>query len=127
MKFCPYCGASLAGSAVSFCSECGKPLPVPKGAAPQPHPPVRKANPPAARRKKRLPPQKQRFQRRGQAPQKPKRQKDETYDGYYEDICPVDAGQQSDTMDPELVKRIVLLVSGAVGIIILAMVLMSLL
>lgn len=24
MKYCPYCGAPLLGSAVSFCSECGK-------------------------------------------------------------------------------------------------------
>lgn len=24
MKYCPYCGADLPGSAVSFCSECGK-------------------------------------------------------------------------------------------------------
>lgn len=26
MKFCPYCGAVLIDGAVSFCSECGKPL-----------------------------------------------------------------------------------------------------
>ena len=27
MKFCPYCGASLVGGAVSFCGECGRQLP----------------------------------------------------------------------------------------------------
>lgn len=26
MKYCPYCGAALPDSAVSFCPECGKPM-----------------------------------------------------------------------------------------------------
>ena len=29
MKYCPYCGAELIPGALSFCSECGKALPVP--------------------------------------------------------------------------------------------------
>lgn len=28
MKYCPYCGTVLVDGAVSFCSECGKALPV---------------------------------------------------------------------------------------------------
>ena len=28
MKYCPYCGTVLIDSAVSFCMECGKKLPI---------------------------------------------------------------------------------------------------
>jgi len=52
---------------------------------------------------------------------------DVNYDGYYDDVLPVDAGQQGERMDPELIKRIVLLIVGALGVIILAAVLMSVL
>ena len=31
MKYCPYCGTVLVDGAVSFCSECGKALPVSGG------------------------------------------------------------------------------------------------
>ena len=28
MKYCPYCGADFADGAASFCTECGKSLPI---------------------------------------------------------------------------------------------------
>ena len=28
MKYCPYCGTEVINGAVSYCSECGKKLPV---------------------------------------------------------------------------------------------------
>lgn len=52
---------------------------------------------------------------------------DINYDGYYNDVQPVDAGQLGERMDPELVKRIVLLIVGAVGVIVLAAIMMSVL
>ena len=55
------------------------------------------------------------------------RVQDENYDGYYDDIPPVDAGQMGEPMDPKLMKQIVLLISGAIGIIAFAVIMMSLL
>ena len=52
---------------------------------------------------------------------------DINYDGYYDDIQPIDAGVRGEGMDPELVKRIILVILGAVGAIILAVILMMLL
>ena len=112
MKFCPYCGASLPGRAASFCPECGKSLPA--------------GRPVGVRRQKKRPPQ----EKSPKAPQRRPRPidpMDVNYDGYYDDIQPVDAGVRGEGMDPELVKRIILVILGAVGAIILAVILMMLL
>ena len=112
MKFCPYCGASLPGGAASFCPECGKSLRIEKAAG-------------TRRRKKRPPQQKSR-----QAPHhrsRPINPMDVNYDGYYDDIQPIDSGARGEGMDPELVKQIALVILGAVGAIILAVTLMMLL
>ena len=42
---------------------------------------------------------------------------DINYDGYYNDVKPIDAGQQRDRLDPELIKKVILLVAGALGFI----------
>ena len=52
---------------------------------------------------------------------------DISYDGYYDDIQPADAGFRGEGTDPELVKRIVLVILGAIGAITLAVILMMLL
>lgn len=52
---------------------------------------------------------------------------DENYDGYYDDVPPIDAGWDAGSMDKALVKRVVFLVLGAVCVIILSIVLMTLL
>lgn len=52
---------------------------------------------------------------------------DENYDGYYDDVPPIDAGWDAGGMDKALVKRVVLLVVGALVVIVLALVLMTLL
>lgn len=52
---------------------------------------------------------------------------DVNYDGYYDDIQPIDAGVRGEGMDPGLAKRIALLIIGAVGIIALAVIMMTLL
>ena len=56
MKYCPYCGAELIPGALSFCSECGKALPVPaERTMPQDQAPPsrqRKEKPPKERKPK---------------------------------------------------------------------------
>jgi hypothetical protein len=126
MKFCPYCGASLADSAASFCAECGKALPaiVPgsgkSGRSAQPvkvRPFVGKPRPITKKTVKRPP------QSPAQRPPPPD-PRDDGYDGYYDDVKPVDNGHTRDRLDPELVKRAVTVAAGALIIIILSVVLM---
>mgnify|MGYP003196172656 CR=1 FL=1 len=106
MKFCPYCGASLVGGAASFCAECGKQIPV-HGAKSTSMPPLRK--------------------HRSIGAEKRQGSMDINYDGYYNDVKPIDAGQQRDRLDPELIKKVILLVAGALGVILLAIAFMALL
>lgn len=126
MKFCPYCGASLPGSAVSFCAECGEALPRAEETTNTRRPQIEKPAKSPARAKKK-PTRAKRGRPSKQTSVAPKRTEDENYDGYYDDIQPTDAGQQEDHMDPDLIKRIVFLILGVVGVIALAIVLMSLL
>ena len=147
MKFCPYCGVPLAGSAVSFCAECGAALrrdvkpynPVPD----EGHDPVDqelKLSPPTHSDitsssgyrklaklimpsssdkdtgKKRKP----RAKTTAELSRKPTPELDEGYDGYYNDITPVDNGHVYERMDPELIKRIIYIAAGAAAVIILS-------
>lgn len=124
MKFCPYCGASLLGGAASFCPECGRQIPQQEpDQAPRPQP-GKKRRPteiPPSRRKKRP----------RQEPQRPPRRKknpmDINYDGYYDDVKPIDASQQGERMDSEMLKKTALMLVGALGVILLAVVFMTLL
>ena len=109
MKFCPYCGASLPGGAASFCPECGKQLPDRNAAG------TRERN------------KRQRQKPRQQPRRRPVNPMDVSYDGYYNDIQPIDAGARGEGMDPELVKRIGLVILCAVGAIIFSVALMMLL
>ncbi len=115
MKYCPYCGTSLPGSAVSFCPECGKELPRKKTlAGPQ-------------KQKRRPPSQPGRKANHPRRPQEPPNPMDIGYDGYYDDVQPLDAGSRGESMDPELMKRVGLVILGAVGVICLATILMMVL
>jgi len=165
MKYCPFCGAALLGSAVSFCSECGKPIPtapqtqtedpmdrhepiLPKlddqweataaaGKEPQStdeNPQIKPARKlPRSERKKKL-----RKQKKAVKKEKPRKNQsseydaspdpqDDGYDGYYEDVRPLDNGHEKERMDPELIKKIIMVAGGAALIIILAIVMMLLL
>ena len=63
-----------------------------------------------------------------QAPRQPPKNSINAHsDGYYNDVQPIDAGIRGEGMDPELVKRIVLVILGTVAVIALAAVLMMLL
>ena len=115
MKYCPYCGASLVGGAASFCAECGKKIPV-RAEAPQSEP---KTTGKTRIREKPTAPQRRRKPNPG-PPNPAKRRKnpmDVNYDGYYDDVKPVDAGEQEERIDPELVKRIAILLAGVLVVI----------
>jgi len=144
MKYCPYCGATLIGGAASFCAECGKTLPSPQ----KPPEPVREPLPDQSPRQKQSPvrrpstsgsrnPKKPFPGQKGRRlpshqPSKrpdPSRKplpdlRDEGYDGYYNDVEPIDNGHTRERMDPELMKRIVIVAAGAFVIVIFAVILM---
>jgi hypothetical protein len=138
MKFCPSCGASLTGGAASFCPECGVRLRPGKPSANRKHqkkpatgkrppmkqspvkPPQKKQISKPNRRKPSKSPERKPLQR------KPNPQ-DEGYDGYYNDVLPIDHGQIKETSDPGLIKRVALVAGCAFFIVILAVVAMSLL
>ena len=120
MKFCPYCGASLVGGAASFCAECGKQIPV-HGAKSTSMPPLRKHRSIGAEKRQGSHPASK------HPPKQKKNPMDINYDGYYNDVKPIDAGQQRDRLDPELIKKVILLVAGALGVILLAIAFMALL
>jgi len=150
MKYCPYCGAHLFGGAASFCTECGKKLPCDQNLpepkkknvsshSPEHKPPATGRNPlPATRnpngsaaRKRAEPKRKKRNPRSRSAERKPELEhtkksdpRDEGYDGYYDDVLPVDNGHIRDRSNPELIKRVVLIAAGALVIVILSVVLM---
>jgi hypothetical protein len=49
---------------------------------------------------------------------------DEGYDGYYNDVKPLDNGHTRDRLDPELIKRAAMVTAGALALIILSIILM---
>ena len=100
MKYCPYCGIPLLGGSVSFCAGCGKKLPLTK----------------ADRRN---------VKKRPAHYYKPEH--DAGYDGYYEDVKPKGNGYNPDRIEPELIKRIILISAGACVIVLFSVVLMLLL
>lgn len=144
MKYCPFCGADLLSPDVSFCAECGKQLPT--VSAPQtestsrPQPVENPRNPKkksAPVRPKREPKKKSRPSIEGAPTERLSSQSgeeepaapdpDADYDGYYDDIIPADAGAVRPGMDREMIKKIILLVVGALLLIGLCVVLMTVL
>lgn len=131
MKFCPFCGAAFIGGAVSFCSECGKSVAPSMRTRPDKQArqapktqskkrPVRRSPPPVRPKpEKRCSPEAERKPRRNPM--------DENYDGYYDDVPTGDNGQATERFEPELVKRIALVAGGAIIVVILCVVVMSLL
>lgn len=101
MKYCPYCGADLIEDAVSFCAECGKELPLGKTKkdAPKKQSEIKKSS-----KKKRKPVKK------GERNFEIEKVADDGYDGYYDDIRPVDEGHEREGVDKELVKKIAIII-----------------
>ena len=144
MRYCPFCGAELPGLEISFCAECGKQLPpgvqpqTETAASPAAADPLRKRKKkPAPVRPKREPKKKSRPSIEGAPTERLSSQSGEEepavpdtdagYDGYYDDIVPADAGAVRSGMDREMVKKIILLVAGALLLIGLCVVLMTVL
>lgn len=121
MMYCPYCGASLPGSAASFCPSCGKPQRK-SGKPAQSQPKKKKAKRPPTKKapgSKRVP--------TAQQSVPTSKVPDDGYDGYYNDVLPIDSSEQPEQTDPALVKQILMLLAGAAAIIVLAIFLMTLL
>lgn len=144
MKYCPFCGAELLGPEVSFCTECGKHLPAEAKSQTEAEAPLTAADPPreskkkaASARLKRKPQKKsrssiegaptERLKSRSGAEDQPEDAPAEDYDGYYDDIEPVDADCARPGLDREMIKKISLLVLGAVLVIGLCVIMMTLL
>ena len=138
MKFCPFCGASLADSAAFFCAECGEPLPRSVKPDNVKHEtdtelstgdPKRAKRPPRPVRKnsavKRLPGRKKKRPVTAAAPAS--ELCDDSYDGYYNDIKPIDDNQVHEKIDHGMIKQIIIFAAGAIVIIILAVIAMYLL
>lgn len=144
MRYCPFCGAVLPGLEISFCAECGKQLP--PGGQPQTETAASPtaADPSRKRKKKPAPSRLKRGAKKGpgssiegapterlssqsgeEQPAAP--DPDADYDGYYDDIIPADAGPVRPGMDREMIKKIILLVAGALLLIGLCVVLMTVL
>lgn len=103
MKYCPYCGADLIEDAVSFCAECGKQLPAGKAQKEKPKekPEIKKAS----KKKKKKPVKKP------ESSIEVETVVDDGYDGYYDDIRPIDEGHEREAMDRELIKKIAIIIA----------------
>lgn len=147
MKYCPFCGAPLIGGAL-FCSECGSSLQnlpaigtsdkIPVGTDPLPPPTTStqsqnatklKAKPKTSKLRQSQPLKKKKASPPPQSdpPVTDSPSTDDGYDGYYDDVKPLDNGHDRERMDPELVKRICMVAGGAVLVIIFSVVMMLLL
>ena len=109
MKFCPYCGADLVEDGVSFCVECGKQLPAGK----------------TQKEKTKDKPEIKKATKKKNSAKKPESSievetvVDDGYDGYYDDIHPIDEGHEREGVDKELVKKIAIII-GALFVVIAA-------
>ena len=133
MKYCPYCGASIASidGAVSFCTECGKkivsstPTTSPDGKVDE-----KKATQDSLkttnRQKKKTVPKTPPFPSSEPIPRETDTA-DSDYDGYYDDILPSDIGRQHEGLDKELLKKILAVVGGLVLTVLLCVAAMYLL
>ena len=120
MKYCPYCGAALIGGAASFCVECGEPLP---SAAAHTEPATERPNRPSMGRRQRTPAKKHLEPVPAEKPDP----LDEGYDGYYDDVLPIDDGQARGRRDSQLIKRAVIVGVGALLIVVMSVIVMSVL
>ena len=106
MKYCPYCGTEIPDGAVSFCTECGKALPA-KMEKPEKSTPVKKSS--AGKKKKQ--------KSSAMTDAELRKAYNDGYDGYYEDLLPVDHGKERFETDSAPVKKIVILAVGVLVVI----------
>lgn len=99
MKYCPFCGAELLPGALSFCPECGEALPAYQTNVQEP------AAPTQEKRRKRS-------QKSQAAPEV-----DPNYDGYYDDVEPIDTDREREGMDTHLMGKVALVCLGVALVI----------
>ena len=99
MKYCPFCGAELLPGALSFCPERGEVLPTSQTNVQEP------AAPTQEKRRKRS-------QKSQTAPEI-----DSNYDGYYDDVEPIDADREREGMDTRLMGKVALVCLGVALVI----------
>lgn len=124
MKYCPYCGANLPEETVSFCSECGNALPDKMKNDTQQD---RRKDGPVKRKRKPEKQSRQAMKPEQEVTEEKMPEADDGYDGYYDDIVPMDAGRQKEGIDKSIVKKIAILIAGLVVIIGICVALMYLL
>ena len=111
MKYCPYCGADLIEDAVSFCAECGKQLPSGKTQKEKAKDmPVSKKTSKSKKKKPVI---------KSESSIEPETVVDDGYDGYYDDIRPIDEGHEREGVDKELIKKIAIII-GVLFVVIIA-------
>ncbi len=111
MKFCPYCGTKIVNDKSSFCIECGKELP----------------SKTTLQNQEVIPEESHHIEPEAQATISDEQlyaEYNEGYDGYYEDLLPIDHRHVHIGIDKLLVKRIAALVGGALIVITLCLVMM---
>ncbi len=121
MKYCPYCGANLIDGTVSFCSECGKSIKGRKTKAKS------EKKPPAERRKKSKTKVPKEVVKETEVPEETTEVVDDGYDGYYDDVLPVDESVERQGLDKEMIKNLIIIIAGvivAISICVVAMYLM---
>lgn len=114
MKYCPYCGAEILSGAFSFCPSCGESLLVSEQPAVENS--LEKPLPRREKAKKERPRKRERPPRKAKQPVPPEVEALD-YDGYYEDVQPIDADRQREGVDTRLILRVVLLVAGVALVI----------
>ena len=114
MKYCPYCGAEILSGAFSFCPSCGESLLVLAQPAAEKSP--GKPSPQREKTKKERPRKRERPPRKAKQPVPPEVENLD-YDGYYEDVQPIDVDRQQEGVDTRLILRMALLVAGAALVI----------
>ena len=121
MKYCPYCGAELLGGTASFCCECGKSIKGRKTKAKS------EKKPPAEKRKKSNIIETEDVTPKSENNEEITTEENDGYDGYYDDILPVDESIERQGIDKTVVKNLIIIIVGvivAISICVAAMYLM---
>ena len=114
MKFCPYCGTEIVDDASHFCIECGKAFPNKKDS-------VKSTN------EEIITDENHNVEHEQETPisdEQLRAEYDENYDGYYDDLLPIDDGQVHFEIDRILLKKIGFLAGGALLVILLCLLMM---
>lgn len=118
MKYCPYCGGELINSAASFCTECGKSLPAETQDASIKHEKNQTHNEHRRKhtKKARVTGRHEEQFVSADLEKKAEKRKEDDYDGYYDDIRPLDEGGGREEIDKDIIRKILLLVVGVLFI-----------